>query len=903
MPPISTPHKLSRSFLRTIIEKIFAGKAENTVIDIALPPGGGKTYNIIEYIVEKGRDAIMTFPYHQNQQTALQYIFQILHESRSLKLKQFIFDYAGLENYCIFYKPELLMKLLDKFRREGETYTDAVQNMLSDDMLFRVILAKGVDIEHIWMTIGRSLDEYKSTGDKKKYLSVITNIVERKGQYEICTNVCPLGLFAWWYRKEIYNYLSDYKIITWRDMSKEAEKYKTVKKFLVYANPSVFVENIDKLRNGEFSPEWVLCPRYLIMTKSTMNKRVNRPTFITTRRVIILTPHAGLDFILNLVRKQLYVSKIRHKEFLLFIDEYDYLLYKPISWSLLSIEAIKTVIAVADKIINTTIGDTINGIEIDEYVKRYAEYVKDTLTLIYEIFEESTETKTYNPLVNIFVEGAFSEYRETLPSGKTVIYKPLGARVVHIRHFMTNPKASEVLKLVLNPKSYFQDLAEEDPDWILKYREALIKFRLIIKGTKTLIRSPAKGRTSNEEAQTSSNNTTTKSSHVLYLTMKKAILKDDPIKVIQSYLIYLLDIPRYVVFYTYDNNKIRLNSIDIRLHQLLTWSRSAILSSATPIIWNYFILGPNPTVQTSTEYERVVYDKYRSFIHFDRARKREYDTYTEYVYKGKSEIYNPQYRTYLLHYIHGNRKPEYTNDAIKKVEIEMHKTEMKTEDVYDFVSRIEVHVKRNLDPINLESGVKNEIELVKQIKKYIGEIRQLSKTEDGVLVLAQNKRIAKGLAKLYKGIKCLGTKCDDSIPEEKISHYLAKNGKIIITYFRSRSTRGIDIPHKFTGVIIVGSPNPRASTFACYISPSDEHPLVPRHYITYKVMSYNSKPTKVYLVLTPQDFLSGISELMQSIGRAVRMAMKSEKTVKVIIPEFLIRRIKLLSPYWFKLTL
>jgi len=831
----------------------------------------------------------MTFPYHQNQHTALRYILSTLEEMKTIKLKQFIFDYAGIENYCIFYKPDLLAKLLDKFRTDPkESYRDAVLNMLANDFVFRILLAKGVDVEELWTTIAEALDEYTKTKNKAAYLSTIKSIVEKKGQYEICTSVCPLGLFAWWYRKELYKFFSEYKIITWRDLSNDLRNFPHVSKFVVYANPANFVENIENLLNGKFSPEWVLCPRYLLMMKITM--RESRPTYISTRKSIILTPHAGLEFVASLVRRQVESSKV-NRQHVLYIDEYDSLLHRPVSWPLLSIEAIKSVIAVADKIAEAEIGEQVYGVEVDEYLRRYAAYVRDLLLLILEIFDEATKNRVYHPIVNIFTEGAFSAYTEKIKD-RVITYKPLGARVVHIRHFLSDERSAKLFRLALNPHIYFYDLSAEDRDWLVRYRDAAIKFRQIIRKVKARALIPAVMKSGSEK--------------VLYLSAKVVRFADDPLRIIRSYLSPLLQMPRFVVFYTGEQEhgvfRIRLQSIDIRIHQFFVWSRSAIITSATPVPWNIYVLSSNPIGVYTSEYERVVNDQTHSLVHFEPPEILVFEDRVETIYEAHTVLYSSNFRERLVDFVLGRADLKYDETALTRINITIVQVSPKTPEVMRYAGRFRTIFIPSLKPLRLPEG-KDPVamkEFVENLGHYLDVIATLYKKGETVLVLVQNKEITKILVKALKAVPCSGHICGEKADPEKLSHYVALSEKVVVTYFRSRSTRGIELPYRFTYVVVIGSPHPRPTTFVHAISESELAGLTPKHFIRLACIGYNITTANVFIAHTPRDFVFGVSEFLQAIGRALRSAILHSSRVILLIPSYIQGRIVTLAPLWFK---
>ena len=859
---------------KTIIERTIID--EEGITDISAPPGARKTLNVIRFILERGLDAIMSFPNHQNQLTALNYILSSLESMGFLRLRHFIIDYAGIENYCIFYRPELLAKLLDKFKESpDDTYRDAVDNMLYTETFFWALNARGTtNVEEIWYRIADALEQYKKNKDLKTYISVIKNIVEKKGQHEICTNVCPVGLFAWWMRKELYKFLSEPKIITWRRLKDRALPGRIP---VVHANPENFVENIEKLIRGEFSPEWVLCPRLLLIMKLSLSRKSKQPVYVPVRRSIILTPHAGLEFVVSVVRREEEVSRAKRKR-ILFIDEYDSMFAKPVYWPLVSLEDLKTIISISDMIKSAGIGETVHGEYVDNYLKRYAEYVNEVASSVLRIVESATNTRNYHPLVNVFVEGAFSVYYEkTLRTKTEVVYRPLGPRIVHIKHFLADDKG-RLLSLILNPKQYFSDYAEADRDWEIRYRESVMKFRSILSRTKTLANEPMLTRI--------------KGDRVLRLVRRERSTLD-VLRILNEFLSPLIMAPRYAVFYAGGPKKrryiIRLASIDVRLYQLLTWSRFAVLTSATPIWFHAYVAGPNADAFSASEYERVVTDISHSLVYFDPPSILVYEDRVETRFTAHFMIYTKDFKRKLTEAIRTGQPIEFRN-ATTRIEVPINQISPKISRVKEYISLIRLHFFPTLAPLRVKPGD----EYIEALKEYLHVLAMLLYRGKTVLVLVQNKKTAEIVSRIAGARPVPG---DGS----KITHYV--RGRLAITYFRSRGTRGIDLPIKqIDAVVVIGSPYPRPSVFAHYRSDSGLSPFSTRLYIPYTVIGYNTGPEQVVKTLVPRDFMAGISELAQSIGRATRIAMKTSRHVTVILPQFIAPRLLAYSPYWLRLA-
>ena len=883
---------------KSIIDAVLASNRAGGITDISSPPGTKKTLMVIRYILENNLDAVASFPTHQNQRTALHYILSTLEKTKVMRLKQFVVDYAGLENYCLFYRPELLMELLDRFKTSpNESYRDAVQNLLANDVFFRILLAKDVaDVDEIWYMIAEALDEYARTKDRKGYLSQIKTIVEKKGQYEVCTSFCPLGLFAWWWRKELYKFFSEPKIITWRKIKDEAiaSKFTHVSRFIVHANPENFVKNIGKLLSGEFKPEWVLCPRYILMTKISMSPKSSRPTFIAARKSIILTPHAGLDFVLTTVKRQVEITRVKRRH-ILFLDEYDTLL-RPKTWPVVSIEVARTMVAVAEKILSADIGDIVYGVEVDEYLKRYAEYVKDVLSEVISLFEEATESGAYHPIVNVFLEGAFSRYRETtLKTKREVEYLPLGARVVHIKHFLARD-GGRLLFLILNPKLYFYDLAERDRDWVVKYREALVKFRSLLKEVKSPARFPVWIKQ--------------KQMRLLYLSMREAVLGDlDVLRILRDYLSPLLIAPRYAVYYTGEPSrthyKTKLASVDVNIYKLLTWSKSAILVSATPVHWNAYVAGSNPESVAESEYQAVVNDVVHSLVSFEPPVSLHYENREETRYVMHIMLYTKDFQKVLEESLKTGRPINFA-ESTSRAEITITQTSPRTSRVKQYTDLLRIQFLTTLKPIQQTlkqavAGTSGYVPIVEALRDYLSVIGHLYARGFNVLVLVQNKRITKIIKDILGAVPCIGEVCGKDVDESKLSHYIAKK-RIVITYFRSRATRGVDIPHNLliNAVVVVGSPYPRPTVIAHYKSDAGLSPYSSKYYIPLSGIGYNTNIFTSIKTLVARDFMNGVAELVQAVGRAIRSVMKTGNRVLVVLPQYLQQRVMAFAPYWFR---
>jgi hypothetical protein len=876
---------------KSIIDEALSPEKDVLITDISSPPGTSKTRNTLKYAVERRKPLIASFPTHTNQEQALEYIVSHLEEEKPKKLPFFVLDYAGIENYCIFYRPEVLMKFLDKFREEGQTYTDAVDNFLGQPVITAILVQRGLNIDDIWYEIGEALDEYKKTGDKKKYIAKIREIVEKKGQYEICRGVCPIGLMFWQYRRNVYHDLSEPKIITWRkEKAKELrKKYPETGKHIIVANPDNCIENFEKLLSGKYNIQHVLCPRLLLISKVSLTNK--KPNYIAVRRSIILTPHAGLQFVLSVVRREHEIQGLTPKH-LLFLDEYDALL-KPKIWKVYSLSALASLQAIAEMIISKGIGSTINGIYIDDYLYRYAEYVRTISKRVREIVEEAINTKKYHPLVNLFIEGALSKFEETTlkvnlaMSGLSKLeYESLSPRPVHIKYFL----GDDLLPLILNEKIFFSDLASGDPEWRINLRIAKINFSKLASNVPVYEYYPLYIKTVNGKMMLLRRRKRRRNIH--------RIIAD-----LREYLRPLLIYPRYAVFYRInENNQIELTSIDVKIYTLL--QLKGILTSASPVLWDYIVNGPRQRF-TASMYVNMVQDSLLSTIWISISGREEYfdKMITKYevsfnAYANRNDIEQsvstgaPLPKTIKLKNIKG---------IIKQISVLSTMSQ-------EYSRLLQVYYVRVLPPLYIPPPtVKiDERRLVRErifdsLKPYLRMLSYYGKRDNNryALLLVQNKRYATILARILDAKLCHKEKCGDKIKNP--THFSNPNRKIDITWFRSRAERGIDLPHEYSLVIVVGSPYPKPGYIGGdNIEPSDYTTSIAQM-SQFLVMSYNTKTKrKVSIAHIPYDILSGISELTQAIGRATRSVMRTGEPVKVIIPTFLRRKIHIYAPLWLK---
>ena len=855
-----------------IISNVMKKQNEALAIDISSPPGTRKTRNLIRYAVNNKVDMVAAFPTHVNQEQALTYLLDTIEEKGAEKLDFFVIDYGGMENYCVFYFPDKIMKLLDRFREPGEKYIEAVDKFLGSPVVSASLIAAKVTSDELWYDVARAIDEYAETRDEKQYRKRIEEIINKYGRSELC-KVCPVKIFFQQYRNAVRDTLATPKVITWRKQfyKKALAKYKTASKHLVLADPLSIADNFDALSRGRLVLESVLCPRLLLMSQTTKSKS-GKPTFIVARRSMILTPHAGLDFVVSVIRKRYNMMGLKPRH-ILFIDEYDALI-RPVKWPLYPLSALDALVNVADEVIETGIGGYVKGIEIDDYMVALAEYAKAVATRVRDIVWRSIRTGEYHPLVNIFVEGAFSSFDEKTLKAK-VHYYPLSPRPVHIKHFA----GDDTLSLIMSPRPFFEELMYDDPNWRLNIQIADSLFTEI-----ATVDVP-----SYEYAKI--RGTDRKTKHPELLPRRKLVKMNvyGLLKTLRSYVKPLLERPVYAVYYVFESeNEIRLASIDVSLNKI--FRMKGILVSASPVPWAVITKGVR--VDVKGIYERLPSDSAVSTYMIAGGDKREYMDREETHYMVVYKDYDESYRAELVDAVKSGVRvppPRIVNVRSKIIQISI-----KTSQAMQYSSNIRIFYVPlpPLEPLREQA-----------IREYIRVISLLrSKRRGYMLVFTQNKETARRLKDILGAEKCRREKCGPNI--RKITHYTSHKYRIDITWFRSRAERGIDLPHDYSTMIVVGSPYPRPTYIAGADAGFEQHlTTMVTGKTVYVVRSINTHEKRLVTIAhIPLDIFNGIAALTQSVGRAARSAMRSGTPALVVLPAYLSQKVNMYAPSWMRVV-
>ena len=860
-----------------IIEEALKPDPSVLITDISSPPGTRKTYNVIRYAVEHRRPMVASFPNHQNQETALAYVLYHIEREKPVRLPFFVIDYAGVENYCILQRPELLKRVLDQFREEGQPYTAAVDNFLGHPTVSSILIARGADVDEIWYEIADALDSYIKTGDKKAFKKAVSEIIEKRGQHEICRNVCPLGLFAWHNRRRLYHLFSEPKVVTWRKDFYETKvpRYPRVSRHTLLADTTQTVLHLRDMLEGKYKPEWTLCPRFLLITQISLSRRSTRPTYILAKRSIILTPHSGLDFILSLIDRIKNVTGSKLK-YILFIDEYDAML-KPRRMRLYPLDALRALIQVAEEIIDAGIGGEYRGETVTDYLFEYARYVRHVAGRVLRIVEKALEEGRYHPLVNIFYEGAFSSFECNLLRKDGLHFRPLGPRLVHLKYFAED----NLLSLILNMKPFFEVLASSDPEWRINLRTAMMTFNRLAR-VRVYGLYPVEAIQQNRRILTLRRFTVEMNVHGILRTLRE-------------YLRHLIFAPRYAVYYVYDNGKVRLAMIDPNITRLLVF-RNAVLTSASPLRWDLYVAG---TVETPTGsvYLDLVNDVRHSLYVITPPNTLRYADKEVTTYEMHFLSYSPDHRKALLEAIERGDSIPYEKLQSPEVPGIIRQISVLTTAVQEYAKLLRVfYVPTPMlyQPNNGTSDPRLERERIfRSIYPYITIIGGLARS-GYVLVLTQNKLYAKILRFLFNGVPCRGERCGGGV--KKITHYQA--GTISITWFRSRAERGIDLPYQYRSAVVVGSPYPQPTTIVSAVTAFST--AQSKLALRLQIQTFRGKTMESYIALTPRDVMAGISELVQAVGRATRAALRAGRPVYVYIPMFLQGKIVLYAPGWMK---
>lgn len=844
---------------KDIIDTVLSKRGEYLAIDISSPPGTRKTMNILRYAVDNALKVIATFPNHVNQEQALTYILARLEETGAKELRFFVLDYAGVENYCIFYDPDALARLLDRFRGEGETYREAVDELLGHHAVFSTALGAG---DEIWYAVAEALDEYRRSGDRERYLRRIKEIVAKYGQNELC-KVCPVYAFYNLYRNGVRQALSKPKIITWRrEFYKRARReYPTVAGNLVLADPRSLPDRFDDLSSGKLVLEPVLCPRLLLSRQATVSKK-GKPTFITVRRSIILVPHAGLEYVVRTTRKQNRI--VGAKEHALFVDEYDALL-RPARWRLFPLSSLDALSSLTESVIDAGVGGYVGQVLVDEYMYALAEYLRDVSTEVKRIVVESIDSASYHPLVNLFYEGAFAAFDEkTLRTATPVHYGPLSPRPVHIKYFA----GSDVLPKILNPGPYLEHL-RVDPDWRLNVKLALSYLRELARAELLAPRPATVPGPGGAE---------------LRLVPRRVRLNLlDVVKGLRSMLAPLMERPVYFIFFTLEDGDVSAASLDATLIKLIR--TRGIFVSATPVPWHLVTRGIR--AGWGSIYAQAASDSQLSSIRVTPVEAREYSNRRERVYAVTFKDYSRDYLSELHAAVEAGLPippPRLVAREEKLLQIDMI-----TEQVVRYAENLRI-VYAPLPPLE-----PNPRDAVKEYIRVLAMIRQ--SVRGFVLVFVQNKEVARMLSTILRGVPCRRDVCGSDV--KKVTHYTTAS-RVDITWFRSRAERGIDLPHVYSAMQVVGSPYPRPTYVADAALPTEQGLTTMVFGKTvYRVTAVNTAEEKrVTVTHTPLDIFNGIASLAQSVGRAARSAMQSQSPALVVLPAFLRTKVSLYAPLW-----
>ena len=91
----------------------------NGIVEVEYPPGAGKTFSTIEYLLTLGVPSVIYFPNHGAQRNALRYVLKISQSRRGfLSLPINIVYYEGMERHCFFLRDP--WRVIEFFERVGD---------------------------------------------------------------------------------------------------------------------------------------------------------------------------------------------------------------------------------------------------------------------------------------------------------------------------------------------------------------------------------------------------------------------------------------------------------------------------------------------------------------------------------------------------------------------------------------------------------------------------------------------------------------------------------------------------------------------------------------------------------------------------------------------------------------
>ena len=116
--------------------------------------------------------------------------------------------------------------------------------------------------------------------------------------------------------------------------------------------------------------------------------------------------------------------------------------------------------------------------------------------------------------------------------------------------------------------------------------------------------------------------------------------------------------------------------------------------------------------------------------------------------------------------------------------------------------------------------------------------------------------------------------------------------RVLLTYFRSRLGRGIDIDRAVDRVYVVGSPYPRPRILS-------RRPPISMYETMNHAVVKTLRGGEVYLRTGVEDVNLGINELIQIVGRVMRQGVRQGRIVEIHLPTFLEKKIEIYAPDWF----
>jgi hypothetical protein len=446
----------------------------------------------------------------------------------------------------------------------------------------------------------------------------------------------------------------------------------------------------------------------------------------------------------------------------------------------------------------------------------YAAHAVWASSLLYEaaeLVDRAVSGREYHPVAALVAEAAVEPLAETTLKAR-VVYPPLSPRPVHVKHFQ-GTRLLQALRL-------------EADEWRGFARElsALVATRCRVR-----VLAPVRGRRG-------------------YVIRGATVGAPRPFTEMLRWLVApLAHTPVYTLHYRV-GAAVSACRVEDRLAWLASMSHSLELLTATPVNWSLLARGPAQPVPGEGVYESMARGARLAVASFTGPVARVHAGGRVYEWSGRIRVYTDAGRRAVERAASSILElPDGYQEAAEAV------VETRLPEGIDEYKRLaRLIVVPSLPPIPPWSDGSAE-------RLYASLAARLA-SEAPVLVLAQSRRVAARIASMLGAV----------LNEGRPAYY--RRGGIVVTWFRSRLGRGVDIDVAPAYVVVAGSPLPPPTVLTP--TPSQEALSVP------VVVEYRRR-WRLWASYAPRDREAAMAEFYQAVGRALRAARKTGARVTVVV--------------------